>query len=107
MKKKILILYAFENKTQVEKTQALRTMFGYRDKSNYNYQYEREGELAKIGIIKPTITEEPIVNMLIYSFKTVITENDKITISYEIIDNSKVADPIIPVEPIIPIVIKK
>ena len=52
MKKKILILYAFENKTQVEKTQALRTMFGYRDKSNYNYQYEREGELAKIKLLR-------------------------------------------------------
>lgn len=45
---KTLILYDFEGKTQVEKVQALRSMFGYRDKSNYNYQYERIGKLAKI-----------------------------------------------------------
>ena len=48
MKKKILILYDFKGKTQVEKVQALRKMFGYRDKSNYNYQYERPGDLTKI-----------------------------------------------------------
>jgi len=48
MKKKTIVLYDFEGKTQVEKTQALRALFGYRDKSNYNYQYERPGELEKI-----------------------------------------------------------
>jgi len=48
MKKKTIILYDFKEKTQVEKTQALRALFGYRDKSNYNYQYERPGELKKI-----------------------------------------------------------
>lgn len=48
MKKKTLILYDLKDKTQVEKVQALRKMFGYRDKSNYNYQYDRLGELAKI-----------------------------------------------------------
>lgn len=41
-------MYDFEKKTQVEKVQALRSMFGYRDKSNYNYQYDRPGELVKI-----------------------------------------------------------
>lgn len=41
-------MYDFKNKTQVEKVQALRKMFGYRDKSNYNYLYDRPGELAKI-----------------------------------------------------------
>lgn len=50
MKKKVLILYDFEEKTQVEKVQALRSMFGYRDKSNYNYQYERTGQLAKVKL---------------------------------------------------------
>ncbi len=48
MKKKTLILYDFKDKTQIEKVQALRKMFGYRDKSNYDYQYERPGELTKV-----------------------------------------------------------
>lgn len=48
MEKKTVILYDFKDKTQVEKVQALRKMFGYRDKSNYNYQYEREGEFTKV-----------------------------------------------------------
>ena len=48
MKRKILVLYGLEDKTQVQKTQALRVMFGYRDKSNYKYQYERKGELVDI-----------------------------------------------------------
>lgn len=50
MKNKILILYDFEGKTQVEKVQALRCMFGYRDKSNYNYQYDRAGDLANVKL---------------------------------------------------------
>jgi len=50
MKKKILILYDFDGKTQIEKVQALRLMFGYRDKSNYNYQYQRTGELEKVKL---------------------------------------------------------
>ena len=48
MKKKTLILYDFNGKTQVEKTQALRSLFGYRDRSNYSYQYDRPGELDKV-----------------------------------------------------------
>ncbi len=52
MKKQILILYDFDGKTQVEKVQALRSMFGYRDKSNYKYQYERTGELAKVKLAR-------------------------------------------------------
>ena len=50
MKKNVLILYDLEGKTQVEKVQALRFMFGYRDKSNYNYQYERTGELENVKL---------------------------------------------------------
>ncbi len=48
MKKKTLILYDFKDKNQVEKVQSLRKMFGYRDISNYDYQYERPGELANV-----------------------------------------------------------
>lgn len=48
MEKKTIILYDLKDKTQVEKVQALRKMFGYRDKSNYDYQYERKGEFSKL-----------------------------------------------------------
>ena len=48
MKQKIIILYDLKVKTQSEKVQSLRKLFGYRDKSNYDYQYERAGKLAKI-----------------------------------------------------------
>lgn len=50
MKKKTLILYDFEKKTPVEKTQALRAMYGYRDISNYRYSYNRKGELENIKL---------------------------------------------------------
>ena len=50
MKKRILILYDFNGKTQTEKVQAIRKLYGYRDISNYNYQYNRNGELGKIKL---------------------------------------------------------
>ena len=48
MKKKTIILYDLKYKTQVEKVQILRKLFGYRDKSNYDYQYTRPGELTAL-----------------------------------------------------------
>lgn len=48
MRRKTLVLYDLKDKTQVEKVQTLRKLFGYRDKSNYKYQYDRPGELTKV-----------------------------------------------------------
>jgi len=52
MAQKIIILYNLKDKTQSEKVQALRKLFGYRDRSNYDYQYDRTGELAKVKLSK-------------------------------------------------------
>lgn len=52
MTKKTIILYNLKDKTQSEKVQALRKLFGYRDRSNYDYQYERTGELVKVKLSK-------------------------------------------------------
>ena len=52
MKQRIIILYDLQGKTQTEKVQALRKLYGYRDKSNYNYKYDRTGELANIEFTK-------------------------------------------------------
>lgn len=48
MTQKPIIIYDFKGKTQVQKVQILRKLYGYRDKSNYNYKYEREGEMRNI-----------------------------------------------------------
>ncbi len=47
MKQKTIILYDLKGKTQVEKVQILRKLYGYRDKSNYDYNYKRTGVLNK------------------------------------------------------------
>ena len=52
MKSKTIILYDLQGKTQSEKVQALRKLYGYRDKSNYNYRYNRTGEISDIKFIK-------------------------------------------------------
>lgn len=48
MKKKTIILYDLKDKTQVEKVQILRKLFGYRDTSNYSYEYVRDGKFTKL-----------------------------------------------------------
>ena len=45
MTQKILILYDLKGKSDVERTQIQRKLYGYRDKSNYSYTYKREGLL--------------------------------------------------------------
>jgi hypothetical protein len=62
MKPKIIILYDLKGKTQSEKVQTLRKLYGYRDKSNYTYNYERKGELAKINYIKTEKTTIELKN---------------------------------------------
>jgi hypothetical protein len=52
MKEKIVIIYDLKGKNQTQKVQTLRKLYGYRDKSNYAYKYERTGKLQKIPYIK-------------------------------------------------------
>ena len=52
MKEKIAIIYDLKDKTQTQKVQTLRELYGYRDKSNYAYKYERTGKLKKIPFTK-------------------------------------------------------
>jgi|TARA_Y100000294_G_C8525851_1_gene324893 hypothetical protein len=48
MVQKILILYDLKEKSDVERTQIQRKLYGYRDKSNYKYNYDREGLLNNV-----------------------------------------------------------
>ena len=41
-------MYDLIGKSDVERTQIQRKLYGYRDKSNYNYTYKREGLLNNI-----------------------------------------------------------
>lgn len=52
MAQKIVILYDLKGKTQVEKVQILRKLYGYRDTSNYEYKYQRSGELEKTEFVR-------------------------------------------------------
>lgn len=45
---KSLLLYDLKNKSKVEKTHIVRSLFGYEDKSNMGkYTYQRKGLLSK------------------------------------------------------------
>jgi hypothetical protein len=52
MKQRTIILYDLQGKAQTEKVQALRKLYGYRDKSNYSYKYDRTGELSNVEFTK-------------------------------------------------------
>lgn len=56
MKSKMIILYDLNGKNQSEKVQILRKLYGYRDKSNYNYVYKRRGLLNKLDFEKSNKT---------------------------------------------------
>ena len=50
MKAKIAILYDLKEKPNRERARIIQKLYGYRDKSNYNYSYERKGLLDGIEI---------------------------------------------------------
>lgn len=52
MKARTIILYDLQGKAQTEKVQAIRKLYGYQDKSNYNYKYDRTGELSEVEFTK-------------------------------------------------------
>lgn len=50
MAEKVIILYDLKGKSNSDRTQIIRKLYGYRDKSNYDYRYERIGLLGKMDI---------------------------------------------------------
>ena len=52
MAEKAIIIYDLKGKSNSERTQIIRKLYGYRDKSNYEYTYEREGLLERIDLEK-------------------------------------------------------
>ncbi len=62
MEEKVIILYDLKGKSNSEKTQVIRKLYGYRDKSNYDYTYERKGLLEKMDLEKSRKTVLHIKN---------------------------------------------
>lgn len=48
MKQKTLIFYDLKEKSNSQRSRVLQKLYGYRDKSNYHYSYERKGMLEGI-----------------------------------------------------------
>lgn len=45
MKPKTIILYDLKGKSNGERARIIQKLYGYRDRSNYNYSYQRKGLL--------------------------------------------------------------
>ena len=52
MTQKTIIIYDLKGKSQKEKVRITKILYGYRDKSNYEYSYDRQGVLNKIPLKK-------------------------------------------------------
>ena len=52
MAEKIIIIYDFDGKPQKEKVRITKKLYGYRDKSNYEYSYDRQGLLNRMSLKK-------------------------------------------------------
>mgnify|MGYP001592914617 CR=1 FL=1 len=52
MAEKTLVIYDLKGKSQKEKVRITKKLYGYRDKSNYEYNYDREGLLNRIAMKK-------------------------------------------------------
>lgn len=52
MTEKNIIIYDLKGKSNSERTQIIRKLYGYNDKSNYEYNYKRKGLLNKIKLDK-------------------------------------------------------
>ena len=50
---KIIIIYDLSDKSQKEKVRITKKLYGYRDKSNYEYDYDRLGLLNKVTSSPP------------------------------------------------------
>lgn len=52
MKQKTLIIFDLAEKNNAQRSRILQKLYGYRDKSNYSYSYQREGFLQGILVEK-------------------------------------------------------
>ncbi len=52
MAEKTIIIYDLKGKSQKEKVKITKKLYGYRDRSNYEYTYDRQGLLNKISLKK-------------------------------------------------------
>ena len=82
MAQKTLILYDLRDKSNSDKTQILRKLYGYRDISNYDYNYKREGLLNKMDLVKSRKTVILIKNKK--DITKVITILKELKVKFEI-----------------------
>ena len=52
MAEKTIIIYDLKGKSQKEKVRITKKLYGYRDKSNYEYSYDRQGLLNRMSLKK-------------------------------------------------------
>lgn len=52
MTEKTIVIYDLKGKSQKEKVRITKKLYGYRDKSNYEYNYDRQGLLNKLSLKK-------------------------------------------------------
>lgn len=78
MAQKIVILYDLQKKSNSERSRILQKLYGYRDKSNYNYSYERRGMLEDIQHEKLKKTAIKLKNKKDISKVTEILQNLKV-----------------------------
>ena len=52
MAEKIIVIYDLKGKSQKEKVRITKKLYGYRDKSNYDYNYDRQGLLNNTHLKK-------------------------------------------------------
>ena len=52
MAEKTIVIYDLKGKSQKEKVRITKKLYGYRDKSNYEYSYDRQGLLNRMSLKK-------------------------------------------------------
>ena len=52
MVEKTIVIYDLKGKSQKEKVRITKKLYGYRDKSNYEYSYDRQGLLNRMSLKK-------------------------------------------------------
>ena len=52
MAEKTIIIYDLKGKSQKDKVMITKKLYGYRDRSNYEYTYDRQGVLDSIPLKK-------------------------------------------------------
>ena len=77
-----MIIYDLKGKIQTQKVQTLRKLYGYRDKSNYAYNYERAGKLQRI----PHTKEKKMILRLHNNkdFPKIVELFNELKINYEV-----------------------